>query len=68
MCKCMYIWVSEGSNDEGIHIARPRGAAHANIARSLPISVPNFTMDRTPVKEIDDYVRIDLITNHLTAN
>ncbi|XP_013138624.1 PREDICTED: uncharacterized protein LOC106103409 isoform X2 [Papilio polytes] len=45
----------QGSNDEGIHIARPRGAAHANIARSLPISVPNFTMDRTPVKEIDDY-------------
>ncbi|KPI91227.1 hypothetical protein RR46_14731 [Papilio xuthus] len=45
----------QGSNDEGIHITRPRGMAPANIARSLPITVPNFTMDRTPVNEIDDY-------------
>ncbi|XP_068627780.1 uncharacterized protein PRAS40 [Battus philenor] len=45
----------QGSNDEGIHISRPRGIVPANIARSLPINVPNFPMERTPVNEIDDY-------------
>ncbi|CAK1578256.1 unnamed protein product [Parnassius mnemosyne] len=44
----------QGSNDEGIHISRPRGIVAANIAQSLPINVPNFPIERTPIKEIDN--------------
>ncbi|XP_072941567.1 uncharacterized protein PRAS40 [Epargyreus clarus] len=44
----------EGSNDEGIHISRPRGMA-ADIARSLPIKMPQFLTERPTSREIDDY-------------
>ncbi|KAL4703397.1 hypothetical protein ACJJTC_011186 [Scirpophaga incertulas] len=43
----------EGSNDEGIQISRPRGGAVADIARSLPISMP-FANERPTHKELDD--------------
>ncbi|XP_059060036.1 uncharacterized protein LOC131853219 isoform X2 [Achroia grisella] len=45
----------QGSNDEGIHIARRRPyAAGGDIAHSLPIDMPKFPDDRTTRREIDD--------------
>ncbi|CAH2268186.1 jg8193 [Pararge aegeria aegeria] len=45
----------QGSNDEGIHIGRQRGIPNADIARSLPITVPKFGSERPAVREVDDY-------------
>ncbi|XP_028156312.1 uncharacterized protein LOC114349917 [Ostrinia furnacalis] len=45
----------EGSNDEGIHISRPRGGG-ADIARSLPVNMPNFPFQREIHDEHDDDV------------
>ncbi|XP_034825481.1 uncharacterized protein PRAS40 isoform X2 [Maniola hyperantus] len=45
---------SDRSNDEGIPIGRPRAAA-ADIARSLPISVPKFTAERAAPRDLDVY-------------
>ncbi|KAL0883815.1 hypothetical protein ABMA27_015904 [Loxostege sticticalis] len=44
----------DGSNDEGIHIARPRGGAGADIARSLPVDMPNFPHERPTHHDLDD--------------
>lgn len=50
---------TEESHDEGIHIGRPRGGmAAADIARSMPISVPRYPSDRQAAKELDDFVSI----------
>ncbi|XP_049865341.1 uncharacterized protein LOC126366293 [Pectinophora gossypiella] len=43
----------EGSRDEGIHIGRGRAAA-ADIARSLPINMPNFPTERAVPSDLDD--------------
>lgn len=43
------------SNVEGIHIARARGAVAGDIARSLPINMPNHPMERPTIRELDDY-------------
>ncbi|XP_038213193.1 uncharacterized protein LOC119833283 [Zerene cesonia] len=43
----------EGSNDEGIHIARGRGAP-ADIARSLPVSVPVYPHHASHA-DVDDF-------------
>ncbi|CAH2091867.1 unnamed protein product [Euphydryas editha] len=42
------------SKDEGRHIVRSRAAA-GDIARSLPINMPKFPMERPSVREVDDY-------------
>ncbi|CAK1551715.1 unnamed protein product [Leptosia nina] len=45
----------EGS-DEGIHITRPRGGAAAiDMARSLPVNMPNVPGERNTQLDIDDY-------------
>lgn len=50
---------AEGSNDEGIHIARPRGGGGMDvIARSLPMNMPKFPNDRPSLRDLDDDVRI----------
>lgn len=52
----MIVLFTEGSNDEGIHISRPRGGSATDIARSLPINMPNFPNDRHMHKDLDDDV------------
>ncbi|CAB3224985.1 unnamed protein product [Arctia plantaginis] len=44
----------EGSNDEGIHITRPRGGGVEAIARSLPMNMPKFPNERSTHREYDD--------------
>lgn len=44
----------EGSNDEGIHISRPRGGGVEVIARSLPMNMPKFPNERSTHREYDD--------------
>ncbi|CAH0668994.1 unnamed protein product [Spodoptera exigua] len=45
----------QGSNDEGIHISRPRGGGGVDmIARSLPMNVPKFPNDRPAHRDLDD--------------
>ncbi|CAH4033513.1 unnamed protein product [Pieris brassicae] len=44
----------EDSNDEGIHISRGRAGAGADVARSLPVNVPNFPERHTQL-DLDDY-------------
>ncbi|KAJ0179267.1 hypothetical protein K1T71_004979 [Dendrolimus kikuchii] len=43
----------QGSNDEGIQMARPRGGG-AEIARSLPMAMPNFPNGRPSDRYFDD--------------
>lgn len=45
------------SNDEGIHIARGRGAPINDLARSLPITINKFPHMNTSPTELDDEVR-----------
>lgn len=45
----------QGSNDEGIHISRPRGGGGVDmIARSLPMNMPRFPVDRPSHRDLDD--------------
>ncbi|KAG6453784.1 hypothetical protein O3G_MSEX008330 [Manduca sexta] len=44
----------QGSNDEGIHISRPRGGGAPDIARSLPMNMPKFPNDRPSLRDLDD--------------
>ncbi|XP_075972803.1 proline-rich Akt substrate 40 kDa isoform X2 [Anticarsia gemmatalis] len=44
----------QGSNDEGIHISRPRGGGVEVIARSLPMNMPKFPNERPTQREYDD--------------
>ena len=57
----MLTLITEGSNDEGIHISRSRGLPIGDIARSLPVNMPKFPMERPAVREIDDYVILFLL-------
>lgn len=42
------------SNDEGIHISRPRGGGVEVIARSLPMNMPKFPNERPVQREFDE--------------
>ncbi|KAJ8726925.1 hypothetical protein PYW08_015322 [Mythimna loreyi] len=45
----------QGSNDEGIHISRPRGGGGADVvARSLPMNMPKFPNERPTQRDLDD--------------
>ncbi|XP_026747036.1 uncharacterized protein LOC113508290 isoform X2 [Trichoplusia ni] len=44
----------QGSNDEGIHISRPRGGGMEVIARSLPMNMPKFPNERPATRDLDD--------------
>lgn len=61
----MFKCIVEGSNDEGIHISRPRGGRNdntaADFARSLPIDMPIFNEQRFPHKELDNDVSENLV-------
>ncbi|XP_008560905.1 putative uncharacterized protein DDB_G0282499 [Microplitis demolitor] len=54
----------DSGQDEGIHIPRVQRGGHPTLAKSLPVSVPNFLFGQRPHRRNDDQESMDPLDPH----